>query len=173
MRRTYTVAFCIVITSISIFNIVTPSEIDTGQQPERVEELSLCYLTSHATPPNDPQIRLPPTYSTPPSSPPDWDATPGDWFLGHWYYIASGNPAYRAWRNMQWHLTPLSQANTSSPSSQLQDVVSYDLAGDGGGGEYLIYGTDTPVAPDAYQWVAAGPLAAQNNTWQHMHFLRN
>ncbi|KAL0259317.1 hypothetical protein SLS55_005053 [Diplodia seriata] len=143
-----------------MFNIVTPSEIDTGQQPE----LSLCYLASHATPPNEPQIRLPPTFSTPPSSPPDWDATPGDWFLGHWYYIASGNPAYREWRNMQWHLTPISlRDNTSSPSPQLQDVVSYDLEGGGG---YLIYGIDTPVAPDAYRWVAAGPLAAQNNTWQ-------
>ncbi|KKY13940.1 hypothetical protein UCDDS831_g08578 [Diplodia seriata] len=145
-----------------MFNIVTPSEIDTGQQPE----LSLCYLASHATPPNEAQIRLPPTFSTPPASPPDWDATPGDWFLGHWYYIASGNPAYREWRNMQWHLTPISlRDNTSSPSPQLQDVVSYDLEGGGGGG-YLIYGIDTPVAPDAYRWVAAGPLAAQNNTWQ-------
>lgn len=117
---------------------------------------------SHATPPNEPQIRLPPTLSTPPSSPPDWDVTPGDWFLGRWYYNGSGNPAYQGWSNMQWHLTPISLDDTSEPSSQLQDLVSYDFEG----GEYFIYGIDTPVAPDAYQWVAVGPLSVQNNTWQ-------
>ncbi|EKG20928.1 hypothetical protein MPH_01792 [Macrophomina phaseolina MS6] len=62
---------------------------------------------------------------------------------------------------MQWHLTPISVDNTTEPSPQLQDVVSYNLLG----GEWLIFGIDTPVAPDAYHWVPPGPLSAQNNTW--------
>lgn len=127
-------------------------------------ELSLCYLTRHATPPNEPQIRLPPTFSTPPSSPSDWDVTPDYWFLGRWYYIASGNPAYQGWSNMQWDLTPISTEDTNEPSLQRQDLVSYSFEGE----VYLIYGIDTPVAPDAYQWVAPGPLSVQNNTWQIM-----
>lgn len=65
---------------------------------------------------------------------------------------------------MQWDLTPISTEDTNEPSLQRQDLVSYSFEG----GVYLIYGIDTPVAPDAYQWVPPGPLSVQNNTWQIM-----
>lgn len=66
---------------------------------------------------------------------------------------------------MEWTLTPISQADNSAPSTQIQDLTTFYINGT----EYLFYGIDTPMAPafgDAYNYVPTGPLAIENNTWE-------
>jgi hypothetical protein len=65
---------------------------------------------------------------------------------------------------MQWTLTPISQADNSAPSTQIQDLTTYYINGT----EYLFYGVDTPTVRDAYHYQPTGPLAIENNTWEVM-----
>jgi hypothetical protein len=121
----------------------------------------LNYLLEHVTPPSRPQFRLPPSLSSSPSSAATWNGTPGDWFLGTWYFFASSSPVYQTTDNMQWTLTSISQSNDSAASTHLQDLTTYYI----NGSEYPFYGFDSPIVTNAYTYIPTGLIANYNNTW--------
>jgi len=133
--------------------------LETGSQPE----LSLIYLTSHVSPPAC-HFRLPPFFQNPPYSPPSWEPTPADWWLGTWYFSATNQATYlEFFADLQWTLSRIGSPSNTAPTEQLYDLTTGFLKGT----STLVYeyGVDTPVAPDAYAYQPTGPLAFANNSW--------
>ncbi|KAH7036399.1 hypothetical protein B0J12DRAFT_788908 [Macrophomina phaseolina] len=133
-------------------------DVQTGEQPK----LSLSYLNAHASPPNDPRFRLPPTFFDPPSSPDSWDKVPDGWQYGVWYLVASSGEHFAEWVNIQWEMTPTSLANQSAPSLEGQEFFWFELLGI----PIKLYGTTKPIAPDAYESNLPGAASIVSNIWE-------
>ncbi|KAN0112531.1 hypothetical protein V8E51_005482 [Hyaloscypha variabilis] len=144
-------------TASALYNAV-----ETGSQPD----LNICPLRRHQTPPNNIEIRLPPTFQLP--SQIDWEPTPPFWFLGTWYFAYSNSVVYQLFQNMQWTLYP---TGTYGIDGTLQDLTS-EFALNKTSFVFKNYGVDTPTVingqpvPDSYTYVPTPPLTFANNTWE-------
>jgi len=129
-------------------------------------DLNICPLRRHQTPPNNIEIRLPPTFQLP--SQIDWEPTPPFWFLGTWYFAYSNSVVYQLFQNMQWTLYP---TGTYGIDGTLQDLTS-EFALNKTSFVFKNYGVDTPTVingqpvPDSYTYVPTPPLIFANNTWE-------
>jgi hypothetical protein len=112
-------------------------------------------------------MRLPPTFGIEDDK---WIPTPGDWFLGTWYFTHSNQPTYQTWKNMQWTLS--ATANNSFDGT-LNDLTSFQLlSGPDTTTVWKIYGVSTRtvlagnITRDSYYYVPAGPLDFVSLTWE-------
>jgi hypothetical protein len=113
-------------------------------------------------------MRLPPTLDLDEDK--DWTPTPGQWFLGTWYFTYSNQIQYNQWHNMQW---TLSARPNNSFDDTLNDLVSFQLlSGPDTTTVWKIYGVDTrtvvntTITRDSYTYIPTGPLAFASNIWE-------
>ncbi|TAQ90000.1 hypothetical protein B7494_g1671 [Chlorociboria aeruginascens] len=145
---------------------VLAADVETGSQPE----LDLSVLTSHQAPCYPVTIRVPPTLSNGTStSASNYVPTPGDWFLGTWYFSYSNSASYQTYLNMQWTIYPTSNfANDGS----LQDLTTFQLLNSSDSTVWAIYGVDNrtvvngETASDCYDFHPTGDYAPFFNTYE-------
>ncbi|KAF4546186.1 uncharacterized protein LTHEOB_4183 [Lasiodiplodia theobromae] len=157
MAWNYIRSFAVVAASAFMLR-ASAANVQTGEQPQ----FSLSYLNAHASPPNDPRFRLPPSFSDPPFSPDSWDKVPDYWNYGVWYFVATSSAILADWTNIQWEMTPLSLDNQSAPSVEGQEFFYFELLGV----PVKLYGTTWPLAPDSYESTLPGAGAVINNVWE-------
>jgi hypothetical protein len=120
----------------------------------------------HATPtstcpttlgPQGVHVRLPPSLSLNPPSPP-WPAPPTGWSFKLWSMIYASNPQYTALRNLQYDPSPI---DPSKPTGQVNDLTSFQTPGNDT--VYTSYGIDTPSTRPGWSavldYVGTGILA--------------
>ena len=98
---------------------------------------------------------------------------PVGWRYGNWKFTSSSQPAYAAFVNVQWDLSPSFPQSATIPG-QDNDVASFQIAGDPSGTILTLYGIDTPRLSndpsigsgwaDVYDWVGAGAVSTMNNS---------